>query len=703
MAKEVTLSIDGRTAAVPAGTTILAAARSLDISIPTLCHYEGLDPFGSCFLCVVEVEGRRNPAPACSTAVAEGMVVRTSTDAIRATRKLCLELLFSDHLGDCLAPCSMTCPAGTPIQQFLNAIGSGQDALAIQLVKQALPIPGALGRVCPRPCESQCRRVALEEPLAICWLHRYAADVDASGGTTYLPPVGPETGKRVAVVGAGPAGISAAYFLRQLGHAVTIFEAQEEPGGMLRWGIPAYRLPRQEIRREFQAILGMGVTIRYGQTLGTDFHLAELRRQGFDAVFLAVGAPKSSGMRIEGERLPGVLGGIEFLGRAARGERVPVGRRVVVVGGGNTAIDAVRTARRLGAEEVTLLYRRTRSEMPALAIEIHEAEREGTAFRFLAAPLAVRQEGGGLLLRCQQMRLGEPGPDGRRQPVPIEGETFDLPVDTVIAAIGQRIEGEMLLREAVELDRRASAIAVNPATMQTSTPWLFAGGDAVAKERDKIAVWAVGSGRLAALAIDQYLREQPVVGKPRTFQVAMGATPQEVTPARFAGFEKAPRPEMPELSPDQRITSFREVELGLTPAMARSEARRCLACGCGAAADCTLRNLAVEYGVEANRFTGQIRDYSLDVSRPDILLEPGKCINCGICVRLSRQLTGTELFGFVQRGFKTRIKPYYDPSADGAVAETLQKVAAACPTGAIMSREELGKRHCSCLSWKSPA
>ncbi len=702
MAKDVALILDEHAVTVPEGTTILAAAKSLDIAIPTLCHFEGLDAFGSCFLCVVEVEGRRNPAPACSTAVVEGMVVRTNTENIRATRKMCLELLFSDHLGDCLAPCSMTCPAGTPIQQYLNAIGSGRDDLAIQIVKQALPIPGSLGRICPRPCESQCRRVALEEPLAICWLHRYAADADAGGGGTYRPTPGPDSGKKVAVVGAGPAGISAAYFLRQLGHAVTIFEAREEPGGMLRWGIPAYRLPREEIRREFQAILDMGVTIHYNRALGTDFHLEDLRRQGFGRIFLAIGAPKSSAMRIDGEKLPGVFGGIEFLARSARGEAVKLGSRVVVVGGGNTAIDAVRTARRLGASEVTLLYRRTRAEMPALAIEIHEAEREGTRFHFLAAPLHVRQGNNGLILTCQQMQLGEPGPDGRRQPVPIEGETFDLEVDSVIAAIGQRIEGDMLLKEAVELDRRASAILVNPATMQTAMPDVFAGGDVVAKESDKIAVWAVGSGRLAAIAIDQSLRGQPVVGKPRTFQVAMGTTPQDVTPARYAGFEKAPRAHMPELLPDQRVTSFREVELGLTPAMARDEANRCLACGCGAAADCTLRVLAIEYGVESNRFVGQIRDYTVDVSHPDILLEPGKCINCGICVRLSQKLIGTELFGFVQRGFKTRVKPYYDPGADGAVSEALLQCAVACPTGAIMSRAELGNRHCSCLAWKTP-
>jgi formate dehydrogenase major subunit len=697
MPKDVTFTIDGGTLTAPDTTTILAAATRLGIAIPTLCHYEGLDPFGSCFLCVVEVEGRRNPAPACSTAVAEGMVVHTDTERIRQTRKLCLELLFSDHNGDCVAPCTLTCPAGTPIQQYLYAIGAGQDDLAIRLVKEALPIPGSLGRICPRPCESQCRRVTVEEPLAICWLHRYAADTNAATGSVYHPAPGDATGKRVAVVGAGPAGLSAAYFLRRLGHAVTIFEAQEEAGGMLRWGIPAYRLPREELGREFQAILDMGVEARYGQALGKDFHLADLRAQGFQGIFLALGAPRSSALRIPGEDAPGVFGGIEFLARAARGEKVAVGKRVVVVGGGNTAIDAVRTARRLGATEVTLLYRRTRAEMPALAIEVHEAEREGAQFHFLAAPLGVRREGDGLVLTCQQMELGAPGPDGRRTPVPVEGQTFDLAADTVIAAVGQRIDGEMLLREGIALDRRGAAIQVDPATLQTSAPDVFAGGDVVAKESDKIAVWAVGSGRLAAIAIDQHLTGRPVIGRPRSFQVAMGATPRDVPKSRFEGFEQAARTAMPELLPDQRVTSFREVELGLTPEMARAEARRCLSCGCGAAADCRLRTLAVEYGANPSRVAGAIRDYSSDYSHPDVLLESGKCINCGICVRLSRQVLGQEVFGFVHRGFQTRVQPYYDAADPAAVAATLLRCAEACPTGAIMARKTLGERQCACL------
>jgi formate dehydrogenase major subunit len=694
----ITLTVDGRPVTVPKGTTILKAAEAAGIAIPTLCHRDGLEPFTSCFICVVEVEGKPNPVPSCGTEALAGMVVRTNTDRIRQTRRVCLELLLSDHSGDCVAPCTLTCPAGLTIQQMMGAIGQGRLEDAIRIVKDALPIPGCLGRVCPHPCEAQCRRVTLEEPLAICWLHRHAADTDARGGRTYTPPVGAPTGKRVAVIGAGPAGMSAAYFLRRLGHAVTVFESRGEPGGMLRWGIPAYRLPRAEIAREFNAIADMGVEMRYGRALGRDFHLADLRTEGFHAIFLATGAPFSSPMRVQGEDLPGVFGGVDFLERAARGEPVPIGKRVVVIGGGNTAIDAVRTARRLGAESVTLLYRRTRAEMPALPVEIHEAEREGAQFRFLAAPLSVRAADGRLVLACQPMELGEPGPDGRRKPVPIQGQSFELEADSVIAAIGQRVDAELLKREGLELDKWGSAVVVNPATMQTSAPDVFAGGDVAAREDQKIAVWAVGSGHLAALAMDQFLNGRAVVGKPRSFQIAMGKTPQDVTPSRFAAYEKIERARMPEVPPEERLADFREVELGLNPENARSEATRCLACGCGAAGDCRVREYALEYGADPERLAGATRDYSLETNHPDILIEPGKCISCGICVRMGRYAPGKELFGFVNRGFDTRVTAYFTAPLDPADAEAFLRCADACPTGALMSRQELGANLCACLA-----
>ncbi len=694
MSSEITLTIDGKPVTVPAGATILEAATRAGISIPTLCHRAGLEPFTACFLCVVEIEGRANPAPACGAAAAAGMVVRTQSPQIRATRKMCLELLLSDHCGDCLAPCTLTCPAGCDIQAFMRCIADGRDAEAIRIIKDTLPIPAALGRICPRPCEAQCRRVRVEDPLAIGWLHRYAADADAASGAVYRPEPGPATGKRVAIVGAGPAGMAAAYFLRRLGHAVVVFEAQAEPGGMLRWGIPAYRLPRESLAAELQAIVALGVEMRYGRALGRDFSLADLRREGFGAVFLAVGAPHSAALGVEGEALPGVLGGVEFLGRVARAEAVAVGRRVAVVGGGNTAIDAVRTARRLGADQVTLLYRRTRAEMPALPVEIREAEREGAGFRFLAAPLAIRRTDRGLAIRCQQMELGEPDASGRRRPVPVPGREFELETDTVIAAIGQKLDAALLRAEGLELDARGGAIRVNPATMQTSRPDVFAGGDAVAREDQKIAVWAVGSGRLAAIGIDQLLSGRAVTGRPAAFAMAMGADPEAVSAGRFAGIARRARAAMPEIEPRDRVTSFREVELGLTPDLARGEARRCLACGCAAAADCVIREYALEYGADPGRFAGARRDYAVNTEHPDILLEPGKCINCGICVRLASDADGLGVFGFVGRGFDTRIEPYYELAAGAAGRRLCLECAEACPGGAIVKRADLGAHVC---------
>lgn len=666
---------------MPSGSTILDAATKLGIRIPTLCHNEKLPPFTSCFICVVEIEGRANPLPSCGSTAVEGMIVRTRTENILSTRKMCLDLLLSDHCGDCVAPCTLTCPAGCKVEEFIALIAEGRDDDAIRVIKENLPIPGALGRICPRPCETKCRRNRVEEPLAIGWLHRYAADADSA---IHRPNPGPDTGKRVAIIGAGPAGMSAAYFLRQKGHAVTVFEAERKAGGMLAWGIPAYRLPREELAKELQAIIEMGVDMRFGKTLGKDFSIADLRKDGFNAVFIAVGAQLSSSLRTEGEELPGVMGGIELLSRAARGEQVRLGDKVIVVGGGNTAIDAARTAKRLGARDVAILYRRTCAEMPALPSERKEAEREGVKFRFLAAPLKIRTCSGRLKMSCQEMKLGAPDESGRCSPVPVEGSVFDLEADTVIAAIGQAIDAEMLKREGVELDKRGKAIAADPQTLQTSVPDLFAGGDVVAREDQKIAVWAVGSGRRAAISIDQFLNGQPVIGPPTTFNSTMGEKPEDVTNSRFDGVEKAPRASMPELEPKERSGNFKEIETGFSTGTARAEAKRCLKCGCAAAEDCKLREYSLEYGADARRFAGATRDYTVDASRAPLVLEQGKCISCGICARLGAEDNG--IFGFVNRGFGTRIKPYFSAPISVEIEKLASDCAEACPTGAITKR-----------------
>lgn len=687
MKEKVCLKIDGQPVSVENGATILSAAKKLGIEIPTLCHHQELPHFTSCFLCVVEVLGRKNLLPACSTIATEAMEVITTSDEINATRKLCLELLLSDHLGDCSAPCTIKCPAGCDIQGFMASLSRGNHLEAIAIIKEALPIPGALGRICPRPCESQCRRVRVDQPLAIGWLHRYAADQDAKEGNIFTPQTGFSSGKKIAIVGAGPAGISAAYFLRILGHAVTIFEAQEEAGGMLRWGIPAYRLPRAELAEEINAVIQMGVEILFGQRLGESLNISTLRSQ-YDAVFIATGASLSTKLGIEGEDLDNVFEGIQFLAKAARGQQVAVGKSAIVIGGGNTAVDALRTARRLGAQDVTLLYRRSRAEMPALPVEVEAAEKEGATFHFLAAPLGITASGERLLLRCQKMELGPAGPDGRRKPLAVKGGEFSLSANSIIAAIGQRINVAELKAAGLGAALKDGRLIYDPITFETPLPGIFVGGDAAFNDDKRIAVWAVASGRQAAQAIDRFLMGYTSKTS-KEFRISMGADPFTVTPSRFAGIEQLERASMPELELPDRIDSFREVELGFQPEDAQVEAKRCLACGCSAAKGCTIKKLAAKYHAQPERWQGAKREYSVDTTVAGLIFEPGKCINCGICVRLAKGHKDQELFGFVNRGFDSRIKSYpqfvSNPSLLG------KKCAEACPTGALTLQENLGK------------
>ena len=412
--EKINFTLDGQQISVDPGTTILEAAEAQGKQIPTFCHVKKLKPFASCFVCVVEMEGRPNLLPSCSTLVGEGMVIKTSSERVKKARKTCIDLLLSDHLGDCLGPCMSSCPAGIDIPGFIKHLADGEPRKALELIKHDMPLPAILGRVCTRPCEEACRRQLVEKELAICHLKRYAADHVSDSGDEYVPECAPSTGKKVAVVGAGPSGLTAAYYLQQLGHQCTVYDMHEAPGGMVRYGIPSYRLPRDVIDREAAVIEKLGVKFQYNTKLGRDIAMDQLRSEN-DAVYLALGAQKASSMRVEGEDLEGVLPGIGFLGAVSRDENYQIGKRVMVVGGGNTAIDAARTALRLGADEVTILYRRTRKEMPAWEEEIVAAEEEGVKLDLLAAPTKVEKNADGSLgVTCIKMELGEPDDHRRR-------------------------------------------------------------------------------------------------------------------------------------------------------------------------------------------------------------------------------------------------------------------------------------------------
>ncbi|MDR1246079.1 MAG: FAD-dependent oxidoreductase, partial [Clostridiales Family XIII bacterium] len=438
--KNFRLNIDGKEVLGLPGQTILEVANENDIFIPTLCFDERTEIYGACGLCVVEVDGNPKLVKACATSIAPGMIVRTNTARVFESRKTNLELLLSNHVGDCRPPCVLSCPGNTDCQGYVGLIANGRFEEAIELIKEKIPLPASIGRVCPHPCEDKCRRQLVDEPISIAWLKRFAADTDLLGDDPFMPDIEPETGKSVAIIGGGPYGLSLAYFLRRRGHEITVFDAMPKFGGMLRYGIPEYRLPKSVLDDEIELIERMGVELVPNTKIGKDIDFETIRND-FDAVCVGVGAWVSTGVGCKGEDADGVIGGIDLLRKVVRNEDIKLGKRVAVVGGGNTAMDACRTAVRLGAESVYNVYRRTKDEMPADNVEIEEAEEEGVIFKNLTNPIEILADENGHVKQIvlQVMELGEPDASGRRAPKPVPGKTETLDVDNVVLAIGQAV------------------------------------------------------------------------------------------------------------------------------------------------------------------------------------------------------------------------------------------------------------------------
>ncbi len=518
-----TLTIDGRQVTVPEGSTILDAAREAGVAIPTLCYREGLPPQTSCMVCVVRVNGSERLVPSCATLAGDGMEVESETQSVRAARRMALELLLSDHLGDCIAPCQLTCPAGMDIPRMIRRIVAGDLAGAAEIVKRDIPLPAVLGRICPELCENACRRGSLDQPVAIRLLKRWVGDEDLAAERPWRPKVGAPSGRRVAIVGAGPAGLAAAYYLRVAGHQVAVFDRREGPGGGMR-EIDPERLPPEVLQQEVDAILALGVELRPGVRIGEEIALDELRSD-FDAVLLAVGE-----------------------------------------------IDE-RAASDLGAE-----YGR----------------------RGLAA------------------------------------------------------------------DRR---------THQSPLKGVFVAGSALSPSN--YAVRAVGSGHAAANAIDQYLRGEEITPAQRPFNVTMGRIDED-TAARM----------VQEASAHPRISPSSGEDAGFNDEEAAREGLRCLHCDCRGFAQCRLRRFAEQYDASVRAFTGAKRAYELDATHPSVLYESGKCIACGLCVEIARQHEEELGLTFIGRGFDVRTRVPMGETLANGLREVAIECARACPTGALVVREE---------------
>jgi len=520
------ITIDNRGVEVEAGVTVLDAAGELGITIPTMCFLRGHAATTSCMVCVVKLAGANGLVPACGTIAREGMRVESDSEEVHEARKAALELLLSDHVGDCVGPCQMGCPAHMNIPQMIRQIAAGDMSGAIATVKQDIALPAVLGRICPAPCEKACRRRQHDEAVSICLLKRYAADVDLQAPSPYLPKCGIGQSKRVAIIGAGPAGLAAAYYLQQDGFACTIFDDHEEPGGMLRYGVPEASLPRDVLATEIAQIQRLGVTFRLGTRLGVAVSMDEIRRQ-FDAVFIGTGELKPGDAEV------------------------------------------------LGVE---------------------------------ASP------------------------------------------------------------EGIKIDSQTNA---------TSVPGIFAGGDATRKRR--LAVRAVADGKEAAVSIRQYLVGELVTGWPRSFNSRMGKL-DDVEMQIFLKSASADKRRKPSGSTG-----------GFTQEEARAEALRCLHCDCRKPDTCLLRQYACTHDARQSRYKAERRRFVQETQHADIIYEPGKCIDCGICIQIAAQAGEKLGLTFLGRGFDVRVAvPFNESLAEGLKIAAAQCVQA-CPTGALAFRDG-GKR-----------
>ncbi|MDY3811555.1 FAD-dependent oxidoreductase [Eubacterium sp.] len=675
------LTINGKNITVEEGTTILQAAKDNGIYIPTLCYDDAVKVYGACGLCVVEAEGIPKLLRSCSAKCSEGMVVNTESKRVVQSRKIAMELLMSAHDGDCVAPCQLNCPARTDCQGYVGLIANGEYEAALKLIKNKVSLPASIGRVCPHPCETACRRGKVDEAINIAQLKAFAADMDLNSDS-YLPEKNAPTGKKIAIIGGGPAGLTAAYRLAISGHEVTVYDMMEKMGGMLRYGIPQYRLPKEVLDKEIAIIEKLGVKMINGVKLGKDFTVASLKAQN-DAVIVAVGAWKSSSMRTPGEELDGIYGGIDFLRAVALKQEINIGDKVVICGGGNTAMDACRTAVRLGAKEVYCVYRRTRNEMPAEDIEITEAEEEGVQFKFLTNPISFNGKDKKVKsVTLQLMELGEPDASGRRRPVAIEGKTEELDVDSVIVAIGQKLVNEDVSE--LKLTDRGN-IEADIDTFKTNIEGVFAIGDATNRGAS-IAIEAIGEANRCALSIDAYLNGEDI----ETRVPYISRRDEELID--FQSKEKCPARKPQVLPAAERKNNFDEVCLGYTEEDAKAEASRCLECGCKEYYKCKLLSVAQRYDIHPERFKGEMpQKYTAD-SNEFIERNSAKCILCGLCVRSCKEVMNISAIGLLGRGFKTEVAPAFNLPLDQTKCTNCGLCVELCPTGALTEKSALKKQ-----------
>jgi dihydroorotate dehydrogenase subfamily 1 len=541
---------------------------------------------------------------------------------IKGTYQIKRDHYLRAEINDNLVPpCQAGCPAGIDIQGYVALISQGKFGEAFDLIREKVPFPLVLSRICPRPCEEKCIRGKVDEPVAINALKRFVVDWQMEKGvesnlSVPNPPLPTDNSQlKVAIIGAGPAGLTCAYELTKLGYKVTVFESSSKAGGMLVLGIPGYRLPKGLVEKEIKEIEEQGVEIKLNTTIGKDLTLGDLKEMGYKAIFIATGAHKSKRLNIPGENLPGVMDGLSFLKRVNLDKQVEVGKRVAIIGGGNAALDAARSSIRLGAEEVYLIYRRTKEEMPAIPEEIEKAEEEGVKILYLTLPTEITGKNGRVNgLKCVPLVLDEIDAEGRRKPLPISASEFLLKIDTLIVAVGQSPDLSFLDEERELRIGEDNSIVVNPITYATSQPGIFAAGDVV--KGSSSVIEAIAAGKRVAISMRRYLQGESLREDHQIDEVIVSAN--KVLKEK-AFVEQKKRVEISTLPIEGRRSTFREIERVLEEKEAIQEAKRCLACSCGLG--CGICEKVCIYSA-IERVGGR---YGIDAER---------CDGCGLCVEV---------------------------------------------------------------------
>ena len=645
--------------------TIMKAAKEYaGITIPSLCYEERLGHITSCFLCCVEVEGKKNLIPACSSFITDGMSILTDSETVIKSRKTCLALLLSEHYGNCFSPCSLACPAGVDVQNYLKLAKEKKFAEAAAIIRENNPLPAICGRICVKFCEDKCRRALLDASISINAIKRSSVEKNSENVLNNCSKTLPKKGT-AAVIGAGPAGLSFAWFSAKEGYDVTVFDAMEKPGGMLRYGIPSYRLPRTILNEEIAEIERLGVKFKTNTRIGKDISFDEIKKS-FDKIFIGTGAWTPSPIGMENEKSKGVIDVVKFLIEVENKKITELSGTVIVIGGGNSAIDASRTALRLGAENVIIAYRRNREEMPAHIEEIEDAEKEGAQLLFLAAPkkVIVNEQGEATALEFLKTEIIA-SEAGKRTNVKIKPDSeFTIPANLIITATGQKCD-LTFLNDYPDLIVNGK-IKVNPINMATNLDGVYAGGDAVTGPAT--AIEAIAAGKTAVLGKSE---RYAACSSANLSQIELETTPKQDKRQQIKDF------------PVHLKGNFEETELTLGEAETVSEAGRCLQCGCQDEDTCQLKEYAVKYKVETTNEKSIIPQGSVLQKTKFIKFDSSKCILCQKCIRTCERASGLTIPGLFNRGSETKIAFEGGKALSESSCSSCGNCIDSCPTGAL--------------------